>query len=73
MAEARNGLEWFRPLWRRVLVVAFCLGWTLFEWFYSRDAFWGMLTLGLLAYAVWTFFITFDRRVGPPPDKPASP
>lgn len=69
----QNNLEWFRPLWRRVIVVGFCAAWTLFEWFYSRDQFWGFLTLAVLAYAVWTFLIDFDRRVGPPPDATPKP
>ena len=49
----------FRPLWRRVAVVAACVGWSAVEWFYG-DEVWGMITLAIAAYGVWAFFITFD-------------
>lgn len=54
-----QNLKWFEPLWRRVLVLAVCVGWAGFEWFVSRDELWRWLTLALIAYAVWTFFINF--------------
>ncbi|RUT29285.1 hypothetical protein EMQ25_14255 [Arsenicitalea aurantiaca] len=56
-----NDINWFRPLWRRVLVTAICAGWAAFEW--SRgEQLWGFLALALVAYAVWNFFITFDKK-----------
>ncbi len=68
------GLEWFRPVWRRALVVGFCVVWCAWEWLLNRDTFWGVVTLFLVAYAVWTFFINFDKAAGPPPgDGPAPP
>jgi hypothetical protein len=60
---ATSGLEWFRPLWRRVAVVVFCFGWSGWEWLGNHDQTWGIITLGLVAYSVWTFFITFDRKM----------
>ncbi len=63
---ASSGLEWFRPMWRRVAVTGFCVLWTCWEWFLNGDQFWGMLTLGLVAWSVWIFFINFDKAVGPP-------
>lgn len=54
-----QNLKWFEPLWRRVLVLVACLGWAGFEWFVSQDPLWRWLTLALVAYAVWTFFINF--------------
>jgi polyferredoxin len=71
MANARNSLEWFRPMWRRVALLAFVAAWTAWEWLWNQnpnDVIWDYVTLGLVAYAVWMFFITFDRNVGPPPD-----
>lgn len=56
--------NWFAPLWRRVLVTAFCAAWSGFEWLVSHDQFWGTLTAGLTGYAVWLFFIRFK-----PPEK----
>jgi hypothetical protein len=66
----RNNLEWFRPVWRRVLITGFVVAWSGWEWFVNHDQFWGTVTLCLIAYAVWTFFVTFDRNVGPPGPTP---
>jgi hypothetical protein len=52
----------FRPLWVRVLVVALCIGWAVFE-FTGGSAFWGVLFLALGLYAGWVFFVE-DRRGG---------
>jgi hypothetical protein len=51
----------FRPLWIRVAIVALCVGWAIFE-FTSASAFWGMLFLGLGAYAAWEFFFNFNAN-----------
>lgn len=71
--------DWFRPLWRRLLVTGFIAVWCLWEWFWNKDQFWSLLTAAMLAYAVWSFFIAFDRRGGggggsgdPPPDSSQS-
>lgn len=46
----------FRPLWVRVLVVALCLGWALFE-LIDGSPFWGVLFGALGVYAAWSFFL----------------
>ena len=56
-------LAWFAPLYRRVILVAAIACWTLWEWFYNHDQFWGVLSLVMLAYGIWTFFITFDKTL----------
>lgn len=66
----RNNLEWFRPVWRRVLLTGFCVAWSAWEWFVNADQFWGVVTLCLVGYAIWIFFVTFDRNVGPPGGSP---
>lgn len=55
-------LNWFRPLWRRVAVVVICLVWLGFEVWHGEQL-WMLIAGGLTAYAVWNFFITFDRQV----------
>jgi hypothetical protein len=55
----------FRPLWRRIVLVVFCFGWAGFE-FYHGNQTWGLITLAVAAYGVWTFFIAYK----PPPDDP---
>ena len=49
----------FKPLWIRILVVAFAACWGIFE-FASGSAFWGVLFLGMAGIAFWGFFIDFD-------------
>jgi hypothetical protein len=47
----------FRPLWRRVLVLAICVGWTAFEIVYADDPFWLVIAGGMALYALWDFFL----------------
>lgn len=64
--ESKPGLltmGWFRPLYRRVIVVAIVAGWCAFEWLVSHDQIWGMITAAALAYAVWMFFINFESEL----------
>ncbi|MEM7303470.1 MAG: DUF3329 domain-containing protein [Pseudomonadota bacterium] len=46
----------FEPLWRRIAVVVFCIGWGVFE-FISGATFWGVLFGGLGLFAGYAFFI----------------
>ena len=66
---ASNGLEWFRPMWRRGAVTGVCVVWSVWEWLSNHDQFWGILTLIMVAWSIWTFFITYDKNAGPAPDK----
>ncbi|CDP53745.1 hypothetical protein [Devosia sp. DBB001] len=56
-------LGWFEPVYRRVIVVAAIACWTLWEWLYNHDQFWGLIALVMLVYGVWTFFINFDKAL----------
>ncbi len=51
----------FEPLWRRIAVVAVCIGWGLFE-FSTGAAFWGILFTGVGLVAAYQFFITTNDR-----------
>jgi hypothetical protein len=64
------GQTMFRPLWVRILVTVFVAGWAAWEWLYSKDQFWGILTLGMLGWAVYTFFIAPDKKPGDGGPKP---
>lgn len=46
-----------RPLWRRWVVVAVCLGWAAVE-FATANPFWGVLFAALGAAAFWQLFLT---------------
>jgi hypothetical protein len=66
MAEGKPGfmtLGWFEPLYRRVIVVAVIAAWSVWEWLFNKDQFWGVVTIAMLAYGIWTFFINFDKAL----------
>lgn len=60
----------FRPLWRRVAIVAVCVVWSLVEWANGQTV-WGAMTLAIAAYGVWVFFIKYDPT--PPPGEDPNP
>jgi hypothetical protein len=51
----------FLPLWRRVLTVAVCLGWALFE-LSGGHYFWAVIVGAAALYAAWGFFIAWDEE-----------
>ena len=55
-------IEWFRPLWLRVLVTALIAVWFCYEVFISHETIWIVVTLVALGYAVWNFFIKFEAK-----------
>jgi hypothetical protein len=59
-----NELEWFRPLWLRIIVAALVAAWFGWEVLVSRDTLWMLITGAALAYAVWSLFIAYKE---PPP------
>ncbi len=58
----------FDPLWRRVVTVAVCMLWGLFE-FSTGAHFWGGLFCGLGLWAGFNFFIQNPDREGQGEDK----
>ena len=58
----------FKPLWVRLAVVAVAAGWGVFE-FATGSPFWGVLFLGLAAYAVRGFVLDFNPDGGGPDGK----
>jgi len=68
-------MGWFKPLYRRVIVVVVIAAWSSFEWFINQNPdhqFWGILTLAALAYGIWTFFINFENELNKTNGKPKS-
>ena len=70
MAINQRDADFFRPLWRRVLVTAVVGAWCAYETFFSRDSLWITITLAALAYCVWNFFLRFPK--GEPMAPPGS-
>ncbi len=64
---------WFEPLWRRVLVTAFCCLWVLFELWYQPHGMWLWVALGLLAYGAFEFFFSGRYGKGGPPATGSGP
>ncbi|MER8477388.1 DUF3329 domain-containing protein [Mesorhizobium sp. M1163] len=62
----------FRPLWRRVVIVAVCLVWSAIE-FATGTPFWGMIALGFAGYAVWQFFYLYKPADEDKPSANAKP
>lgn len=56
-------MGWFRPLYRRVIVIGVIALWSAWEWLYNHEELWGYLTLGALGYGIWTFFINFEKEL----------
>ena len=59
----------FRPLWRRVAIVAVVLAWSAFEWA-NGETVWGVMTLAIAVYGVWVFFVTYDPDAADRDDPP---
>lgn len=57
----------FRPLWRRIAIVAVCAIWAALEWA-ANSQFWGMIASGFTAYAIWQFLYLYKPIE---PEKPA--
>ena len=57
----------FRPLWRRVAVIVFCLAWVGWE-LYNQSYTWALIVGGMAAYGVYVFFIAWNKdKAGPEP------
>lgn len=48
----------FRPLWRRVAIVAACVVWAALE-FANGSHLWGVIMLGFAGYGAWQFFYLY--------------
>jgi hypothetical protein len=57
------------PLWRRVAIVAFCFVWSAFEFFWNREAFWGVIAGGMGVYGAWMYLYDYGRTPPPAPTK----
>lgn len=49
----------YRPLWRRILIVAVCLGWAAVEAL-TREPFWAILVGAVGIYAAWMLLLNFN-------------
>jgi hypothetical protein len=67
MAINQRDADFFRPLWRRVVVTAVVAAWFGYETIFSKDPLWITITAIGLAYCAWNLFLRF------PKDSPGTP
>jgi hypothetical protein len=66
MFKNENQHPFYKPLWRRVAIVAVVALWLGFELWQQSDALWVAIAAGMLFYAVYTFFIRWPKDDGSP-------
>jgi hypothetical protein len=49
----------YRPLWRRIVIVVTTGIWSGAELLYTHDGFWGVIAVAFFLYSLWTFFISY--------------
>lgn len=60
----------FKPLWLRIVIVGFTLGWAAFELFVTQSPFWAILFGAIGVYLAHQFLIAFNPRPPEPKDRP---
>jgi hypothetical protein len=50
----------YRPLWRRVLIVATTVIWFALE-FWRGDGIWTPIAAALCGFSVWAFLVTYPK------------
>jgi hypothetical protein len=68
MAFKEQQHPFYKPLWRRVVIVLVIAGWLGFELYTGQGGLWVALSGGMLAYAIYIFFLTWPRG-GPKDDE----
>ena len=56
----------YKPLWRRVAIVAAIALWFGYEAVYVREPLWLAVSGGILAYAAWSFLLTWPKKADKP-------
>lgn len=57
-----RGHPFYKPLWRRIAIVAFTGTWAMVELLYLKSGLFAALFIGLFGYAVWVFLLTWDDK-----------
>jgi hypothetical protein len=67
MALKQADVDFFRPLWRRVLATAIVVAWFAYETLFSHDQLWIAVTGVAVGYCVWNFFLRYPKDKQDPP------
>lgn len=55
---------WFDPLWRRIVLVAVCAGWTGVEIYFGNMT-WVFIMGAIALYAAWAFLVAYKGSDDP--------
>ena len=61
MAPKEQQHPFYKPLWRRIVIIAVITVWFGVEFYMGERGLWLMLAGGMLAYAVYLFLITWPN------------
>jgi hypothetical protein len=61
MALNQRDTDFFRPMWRRVVVTAVVAAWCAYEVFFSHDQLWITITAVGLVYCVWNLLLRYPQ------------
>ena len=61
MAMNQKDADFFRPLWRRVVITGIVAAWCAYEALFSHETMWIVITGAGLVYCVWNFFLRFPQ------------
>jgi hypothetical protein len=62
-----NDHPFYKPLWRRIVIVIVTALWAGFEVFYSGSGVWMVIASAIFIYAVWMFLIAYPKDDAAPP------
>jgi hypothetical protein len=51
----------YKPLWRRIVLICVLAGWSAFEIFFTKEPMWMAVAVGLLVISAWQFLITWPK------------
>jgi uncharacterized membrane protein YjjB (DUF3815 family) len=61
VASSEQKHPFYKPLWRRVVIVAVIAAWLALEIYRESESLWIMIAAAMLVYAVYTFFIAWPK------------
>jgi hypothetical protein len=61
MAFGVHDHPFYRPLIRRVIIVAVTAAWAGVELFYSKSSSWAVIASAVCVYCIWAFLIAYPK------------
>lgn len=59
MSLSTNEHPFYRPLWRRILIVFTTVIWAGFEVLVTQSGLFMVLAVAVMVYAIWTFLLVY--------------